>query len=60
MRIGFERLQLAAARAVDDVPAALAQTLTDRVGLGEVALAAQPDAAEDKLLGFCLIRSSFS
>jgi hypothetical protein len=54
----FDRLKLAAVRAVDDVPAALAQLLPDRVGSGEVALAPALDAGLEESLRLGLIRSS--
>jgi hypothetical protein len=55
----LERLELAARRAVDDVPAALAQLLADRVRRLKVTGATKLDAPVEKLLSFCLIRSSW-
>jgi hypothetical protein len=45
LRWGFDRVKLAAGRAVDDVPAAIVELLADRVRRGEVALAPQLDAS---------------
>jgi hypothetical protein len=53
----LDRLQLAAARSVDDVPAAFTQAFADGVGRGEIACAAQLDAPLQKLPGLGFIRS---
>jgi hypothetical protein len=55
----LDRLQLAAAGAVQDVPAALTQPLADRVGGGEVAETPALDALVEQSLSFGSIRSSW-
>jgi hypothetical protein len=59
LRRRFDGLELAAAGAVDDVPAAGFELFANRIGLGKLALAAKLDAALEKLLSFGPIRSSW-
>ena len=58
-RLGAKALELAAGRAVDDIPSAVAQLEADAVGGVEVPRAAAIDALGEKLLGLFPIRSSW-
>jgi hypothetical protein len=55
----LDRLELAAGRAVDDVPPAFAQPLANRISGIEVALPPVLDALFEKPLSLLLIRSSW-
>jgi len=58
-RLGFERLQLAAGRAVDHVPSAGTKRFTDRIRGDEVTLQPALDALVEKALSLLFIRSSW-
>jgi hypothetical protein len=54
----FERLQLAAVGAVEDLPPARAQLFADCVRGREVLIAPKPDSFGDQVVGFGAVRSS--
>jgi len=53
---GPERLQLAAVRAVDDLPPARAQLFADCVRGREILIEPKPDPLGDQVLGFGAVR----
>jgi hypothetical protein len=58
-RLGLDRLELAAAGAIENVPPAMAKPLANRVGGFEIVLTTALDALVNQTLSFVPIRASW-